>query len=167
MKNRNIFNLLLFMFVGLSLVSCDKGGDPDPGATKVVDMAGDWFVKFMFDGENVYEGYEMITTYNTAANDGQYMWVDDNYPDGNWIYGFKVKTPVDAKANTFSGNDLQNQIYDITVNITNGEVLKDAATTTGGNTTDSIHMNIEFSDDPGKIYTIAGYRRTGLLEDEH
>ncbi|WP_409187208.1 lipid-binding protein [Antarcticibacterium sp. 1MA-6-2] len=51
--------------------------------------------------------------------------------------------------------------------MTNGKVLLDAATTSGGNITDSIHMNVEFSDDPGTVYTLAGYRRTGFLEDEH
>ena len=32
---------------------------------------------------------------------------------------------------------------------------------------DSISFNIEFSDDPGTIYRIEGFRRTGFLEDEH
>lgn len=159
------------MFVGLSLVSCDKGGDPDPGATKVVDMAGDWYVKLMIDGEDVYHiGYYLLSTYNTAANDGQEMWVDDHE-----LWPTKVKVPVNVESMTFEGStlnnlysyELQGETISPDVTITDGKVLMDAATTSGGNTADSIHMNIEFSDDPGTVYTIAGYRRTGLLEDEH
>ena len=114
-------------------------------------------------GDELALDYALISSYNTAANDGQYMWVDDNQN----IWWFKVKTPVEVESNT--GTDLASSVdgYDITVNITDGEVLKDAATTTGGNTTDSIHMNVEFLDNHGTIYTIAGYRRTGLIEDQH
>ena len=62
---------------------------------------------------------------------------------------------------------LQNLAYDITVNIANGKILPGAATSSGGNVTDSIYFQIEFSDDPGTLYDVAGYRRTGFLEDEH
>ena len=159
------------MVVGLSLVGCDKGGEPDPGATEVVDMAGDWYVKLLIDGEDVYGiGYYLLSTYNTSANDGQELWIDDQE-----LWPMKVSTPVNVESLTFEGSTLNNlysyeaggETISPDVTITDGKVLLDAATTTGGNTTDSIHMNVEFSDDPGTTYTIAGYRRTGLLEDEH
>ena len=52
--------------------------------------------------------------------------------------------------------------------ITNGKIIPGAATSTGGNVTDSIYFQINFSDDPDNlIYDVAGYRRTGFLEDEH
>jgi hypothetical protein len=33
--------------------------------------------------------------------------------------------------------------------------------------TDSIYFEAEFSDDPGEIYQLAGYRRTRWHEDDH
>ena len=105
----------------------------------------------------------MITTSNTAANVANEFLITDN---GNqWDY--KVKSPLNLDAKTFGGTDLQNIAYDIKVNITDGKILPGAATTTGGNVTDSIYFKIEFTDDPGTIYEVAGYRRTGFLEDEH
>lgn len=152
-------------------MSCDTGGDPDPGATKVVDLAGDWYVMLLVDGEDIYGlGYNLISTYNTASDD-QEMWVDDHE-----LWPMKVATPVNVESLTFSGTDLANlysyedsegETVSPVVDITNGKVLLNAATTSGGNTTDSIHMNLEFSDDPSTVYTLAGYRRTGFLEDEH
>lgn len=159
------------MFISVSLLSCDVGGDPDPGATEVVDLAGDWYVMLLVDGEDIYGlGYNLISTYNTASDDEE-MWVDDHE-----LWPMKVVTPVNVESLTFSGTDLENlysyedsegETVSPVVDITNGKVLLNAATTSGGNTTDSIHMNVEFSDDPGTVYTLAGYRRTGFLEDEH
>jgi hypothetical protein len=166
MKNKNIIKLFLFLFVGTFLVSCDEGGDPDPGATKVVDMAGDWYVQFLVDGEDIYSlDYQLISTYNTAADNGTEMWIDDQ---GN-TWSFKVKSPVNTTGLTFSGTGLESNVdgYEVTVTITNGAIVKDAATTSGGNTSDSISFDAEFSDDPGTIYQFRGYKRTGLLEDEH
>jgi hypothetical protein len=156
-------------------VSCDEGGDPDPGATKVVDMAGDWYVQTFIDGEMIAD-YSLISTYNTASDDGTEIWIDDNKN----IYWFKLKSPVNTSSKTFSGMNLASSVvdddtstpdvietYDINVNVTNGTIVKDGATTSGGNTSDSISFDAEFSDDPGTIYQFRGYKRTGLLEDEH
>lgn len=166
MKNKNIIKLFLFLFVGTLLVSCDEGGDPDPGATKVVDMAGDWYVQFLVDGEDIYGlDYQLISTYNTAADDGTEMWIDDH--ENTWA--FKVKSPVNTTDLTFTGTSLSSNVdgYEVDVTITNGIIVKGAATTSGGNTSDSISFDAEFSDDPGTIYQFRGYKRTGFLEDEH
>lgn len=164
MKTKNIFQLIFLLVFSLTTVSCDEGGDPAPGATKVVNMAGDWYVQ-TYVGESLVLDYSLISTYNTADDNGQEMWVDDHQN----IWWFKATVPVDVKAQTFSGSDLPSSVddYDITVNISNGKIIDDIATSTGGNKTDSIYMDIEFSDDPGTIYTLKGYRRTGFLEDEH
>ena len=161
---KNIIKTLILLLAVNLFVSCDEGGDPDPGATKVVDMSGDWFVQTFVDGTMIVD-YARITTYNTAADDGTEMWVDDNQN----IWWFKVKSPINTSAMTFSGSDLDSDVdgYVITVNITNGVVVKNGGTTTGGNISDSISLEAEFSDDPGTIYTMVGYKRTGLLEDEH
>lgn len=174
MRNINtILKILLFTLI-FGFFSCDEGGDPNPGETTLVDMAGDWYVQLFVDGEDVY-GYVLLSTYNTSANNGNEMWIDDHR-----FWPFKVKIPVDTNAKSFSGSDLVSEYSYIirtpgepnvevtpVVTITNGQIIAGGATTTGGNPSDSISFTIEFSDEPGTIYTVEGYKRTGFLEDEH
>lgn len=158
------------------LFSCDNDGyaDYDPGQTNVKEVSGEWYVKFLVDGVDVYGiGYTILDTYNTADNSNDVMWINDNL--NTWVY--KVKVPVNVEAQTFSGTDLESSVdtdgdsttpnYEVSVDISNGKVLDDAATTAAGNVTDSIYFEAVFSDDPGTIYQIAGHKRTGFVEDEH
>ena len=177
---KNITSHIIKLFLGLLIIfnftACDEGGDPDPGATQVVDMAGDWYVRLLVDGEDIYGlGYYLLSTYNSSANNGNEIWIDDHE-----LWPFKVKTPINLNAKTFSGSGLVSE-YSYTqeledetevevtpiVTITDGLIVANGATTTGGNPSDSISFTVEFSDDPGTIYTIEGYKRTGFLEDEH
>lgn len=173
---QNIKLIALFAFMTIAFTSCEEEGyaDYDPGQTNVKEVSGEWYVKFLVDGEDIYGiGYTLLDTYNTAANSSDTMWINDNM--NTWVY--KVKVPVNIDAKTFSGNDLESSIdddddpvtpnYEVTVNISEGKVLKGAATTAAGNVTDSIHFKAVFSDDPGTIYQIAGFKRTGFEEDEH
>ncbi|MBB4807411.1 hypothetical protein HNP38_002717 [Chryseobacterium defluvii] len=169
---KNIFKVLLVFIVALLFIpiSCDRVEDIDDEGTSTQDMAGDWFVTRSVGGVEV-SGHVLISTYNTSANNGSEMWIDDH--EGN-IWGFadypiKFKTPINYSQKTFGGSSLQNlyQDYDITINVSDGKILKDAATTSGGNKSDSIIFKAEFSDEPGVIYTFAGYKRTGFAEDEH
>ncbi|MEP1487029.1 MAG: lipid-binding protein [Algibacter sp.] len=164
MKNINIYKAVLLLFTLSLSISCDEGGDPDPGATSTVEMAGDWFVQLATDG--VASGaYYQISTYNTSTDDGTEMWVDDHQN----FWWFKAKSPVNLNSLTFSGSDLASSVdgYDITVSITNGAITKGDTETSAGNISDGISFDIEFSDDAGTIYSLVGYKRTGLLEDEH
>lgn len=161
MKNKI---LILFAFLSIGVMSCDLGDDPTPGGTATQAVAGEWFTTFTVGGEDIYGiGYALITTSNTAANTANEFLITDNA--NTWDY--KVKSPLNLDAKTFGGSTLTNLSYDITVNITNGKILPGAAISSGGNVTDSIYFEAEFSDDPGTIYEVAGYRRTGFLEDEH
>ena len=176
MKNINILKLLFCFTLIFGFTACDEGGDPNPGETAIVEVSGDWYVQLLVDGEDIYGiGYYLLSTYNTSANNGNEMWIDDHE-----LWPFKVKASVNISAKTFEGSSLENEysyedeledgtkvdVFPI-VTITNGQIVKDGATTTGGNPSDSISFTIEFSDDPGTIYTIEGYKRTGFLEDEH
>lgn len=161
---QNITRLLAAVFVLTSFASCDEVGDSDPGGTSTESMAGDWYVQTLVDGK-VIADYALISTYNTAANDGKSFWIDDH----GHVYDFKVKAPVTVSSLSFSGNNLASSVdgYDINVNITEGKITKNDTKTSGGNTVDGISFKAEFSDDPGTIYEIKGYKRTGFLEDEH
>ncbi|MEG0848741.1 MAG: lipid-binding protein [Flavobacterium sp.] len=172
---QNITRILAAMLVLTSFSACDEVGNTDAGGTSTQALAGDWFVQTSLNGKVVI-GYKRISTYNTSANDGKDMWIDDH----GTIWLFKCKTPVNLGASTFAGNKLVSSVvdddpdtkdvvetYDITVNITDGKVVKNGTKSTGGHTVDAISFKAEFSDDPGKIYEIAGYKRTGFAEDEH
>ena len=165
--SKTLYTSLFVSLLLMAFTSCDIVDDDDIGSTKVVDMAGDWYVKLLDNGGNdIYGlGYQLISTYNTSSNDGTELWIDDR----GHTWDFKVKATVNITGFTLSGSDLTSSVdgYDITVNITDGKITKGEVITEGGNPTDGISFNAEFSDDPGTIYTIVGYKRTGFAEDEH
>tara|TARA_R110001583_G_scaffold60988_2_gene180747 strand:- start:708 stop:1214 length:507 start_codon:yes stop_codon:yes gene_type:complete len=163
-KNNILARAILFVSLLTLAVSCDEHEDLDVGTTALVEASGDWYVEFLIDGVDVYGlGYNLLTTSNSA--DETSIWIDDHAN----IWQFKAKCPIDIESLKFDGSDLESSVdgYDVTLQITNGTIIKDGATSTGGNVVDSIYFEAEFSDDPGTIYQFAGYKRTGLAEDEH
>jgi hypothetical protein len=156
------FIFFLSMFFGA--VSCDLAEDPVIDGVAIEEMTGEWWVTFTVGGDDIYGlGYTMITTYNTAANSTTEMWLDDL----KHTWGFKLRTPVNLDALSFAGSNLAEQYFDITASVTNGVITKGKTETSGGNMTDGISFDVEFSDDPGTVYHVEGYRRTGFQEDEH
>ena len=157
-------SLLLSLFIGLTLTSCDKGGDPDPGGTTVGKYAGDWFIKGDdSDGDPSFD-YAIHSTYNTAANDNT-MWIDD-HQNGYWL---KCKVTVNLADGTFSATDVAN-LNDpgSFVTITNGKIEKNAAISLGGHTVDKISFTAHFDyDNDGYDIIYEGHKRTGFLEDEY
>lgn len=148
---------------------CDDS-DVDPGGTAVEEMAGEWVVTVDAvdaNGATLYEdpyglGQITISTYNTAANTDNEMWLNDN--GYFWNFTFKVTTNYGAK--TFSANNVP---YDAagTGNaiVTDGKVLLDAAKNRHGKPNDSIDFKISFSDDSnGLTYHVHGQRYTGFVD---
>lgn len=155
--------LILIIVAGISsLNSCQKV--KDAGATSAVKVANEWWVTLDLGGtQDVFGiGHFRIATYNTSANDGT-IWIDD-YKNG-WTAKFKAQ--VDYKTLTFSANNAQNEYYNITVNQTDGKILPKAGHSRSGNIADSIHMKVEFSDDPGNVYEMNGVERTRFPEDDY
>ena len=166
----NKLKILSFLFFALALsisfVSCEKVESvADESDIVAKDMMGSWYVQFLYEGEDLYGEYLLINTYNTSANDGTAMWIDDNEN----VWWFKTKCPINMSNMTFSGTELYSDYdgYIIDVNITNGQITKNGTTSPSGVTTDMISFDIEFSDDPGSVYQIVGYRYTGLIGDQH
>ncbi len=54
-----------------------------------------------------------------------------------------------------------------TVHITEGKIFPKLGHSKSGNIADSIHMRIEFSNDPGTMYEINGVERTRFPEDDY
>ena len=167
---------LLMMGAALSLASCDK---EDVGGTATEAMAGEWYVYVTCvddDGSTVYEDDEFfglgnfhLLTYNTSSNVADKMWVNDL---GNF-WDFAVKVDCDLNTLTFTSNGyVENNSYDCNVEISDGKIIYDAATTPSGMPADSIEFYVAFDDDPYPAYygfakyKISGYRYTGFDADE-
>ena len=157
---RKIVIIAIGVFAAALISACSKNL-PDTGATTAMKVSNEWWVTLSQNGNPLTDPVKMAT-YNTAL-----------YPDSIWIddlknlWQFKCKAKVDLTNMTFSTQSAQNQYYGITVNIANGKILPNAAKSLSGNTTDSIYMEVEFSDDPGTKYVIAGSARTRFSEDDY
>ncbi len=164
MKNIKTFLILLALVL---MTACGKEDIP---MTSTVDLAGEWMVTAdIADGDKVYEdpygiGQMLFITYNTNADNGKEMWLDDL---GNF-WGTKVKIPCETAGLTFgSSTPVLNSDYDeIEVTVTKGKVVPGGTTSPSGMPADYIEFYIEYEDDPGTLYYIHGYRRTGFVADE-
>lgn len=175
---KNIFKFLAIFLLMAGVSSCAK---EEIGGTAVQDMAGEWYV--MVDGVDAngnitYEdpygmGYFPIFTYNTNSNVATEMYVDD---DENF-WGFKVIANVDYIQKTFNVSgavmyyeeDEETGVeYPVHMDIINGKIVKDGATSPAGYKADAISFMVKFEDDfDGQegywdYLWFHGYRRTGL-----
>lgn len=168
---RNILIAALFAFV---LSSCDKKDEFTNEKSKVVEIAGEWYVHYdhpVYGPDPFGVGYTSLITYNTSSDDGQVMWINDQ---GNfWTY--QVKIPVNLSDLTFGSQDtVINAVngYGIKVLVRNGKVIKHVSLRPSGAIADSIYFELWFEDLEGSTgiagdtLIVSGYRRTGFLEDE-
>ncbi|MDD7886425.1 lipid-binding protein [Flavivirga sp. 57AJ16] len=164
---KNHLKYILILTLAFSLFnSCEEDGYEDFTVEKtgVIELSGDWYVETFLEGNKIID-YEVITTSNTA-NDNSAIQIFDH----EHIWTFNVAVPANSQNLTFEGSGLASDVdgYEITVDITNGKVEKNATVTSGTNLpADLISFDAEFSDDPGNVYHIEGYKRSGYLEDEH
>ncbi|WP_166967685.1 lipid-binding protein [Yeosuana marina] len=164
MKHKKIIKKLSFLFLSFamitSFISCDQVESvPDKSDILISEVTGTWVVDMVWDGDP--QGTNTISIYNTAANDTNFMWIDDQ--EHSW--GLKAKVPLNFQSLTFSGADLDELYYGVTVNITDGKIIKGGATTPSGDTVDSISFKAEFSDIPGEIWEYSGYKSTAKIND--
>ena len=152
---------IFFLSILFGAVSCDLTDEPEIEGVAIQEMTGEWWVAMSAGGSDF--GYFLFTTYNTASNSTSEMFLDDLHN----FWDFKVRASINFDAKTFSGTDLTNLSYESSVTITNGTITMKSTESTGGNITDGISFDLEFSDDAGTIYHGEGYRRTGFQEDEH
>lgn len=167
-----IYAIIAFTLI---LSSCDLKEDYEVEKSKVVDLAGQWYVLYNHAeyGEDPFgEGFTMINTFNTSAEDGKEIWITD---DGNF-WDYKVKIPVNIDNLTFGSDQVvTNSVdgYDIKVTIKNGKIIKKASTQPSGAVTDSIYFEVWFEDLEESTgiandkLLVSGFRRSGFLEDEH
>lgn len=169
MKLRTLYLLILTLTF---TSSCTE--EVDVWDSSVKDVSGEWFVRYDHStyGEDPYGyGFTHIFTYNTAANNGQELWINDN--DFTVKYKAKIAVnPVDLSfgSNTAVANTLSTSNQ--TVKIVNGKILKKVSVQPSGYVADSIYFEVVFSNldipgTPDDTLRVGGFRRTGFLEDEH
>jgi hypothetical protein len=159
---KTISYLILSIFLTASFVSCEPVESvPDASDIAIDDfgLRATWVVEFYWDGD--YAGENTIRTYNTGDNLTSEFWLDDIQ------HGWGLLTKINVNPNdlTFSGTDLDELYYGVTVTITEGKITKDGATTPSGDVVDSIYFKAEFSDIPGEIWEYTGYKSTAKIND--
>lgn len=154
--------LIVILILGAACMWACSKDLPDAGGTSTEVLSNEWWV-------NNKAGDEMlkISTYNTASN-----------PDSIWInsldtagvdYRIICKMKVDLNSLTFSTQNAQNfSLHKTnTITISKGIILPKVGHSRDGNPTDSIYLELQYSDDPGKTYKVSGHARTRFVEDDY
>ena len=168
---KKYISMLMLAAAGLfTITSCDVETDEEPGGTSVEKMAGFWDVTVDAVDENGKVTYTdpyglgtiSLSTYNTAANTADSMWISDNKN----FWGMQLKVGVNYAARTFScpekayAPDAKGKCV-----ITEGKVLENQGHNIHGMPCDSIVFKVKFDDDEnGLTYQISGVRHSGFYE---
>ncbi|HON01575.1 MAG TPA: lipid-binding protein [Paludibacteraceae bacterium] len=149
-----INKFFILSILSLALFSCEPKYEKE--YNWAYPVCGDWMVKAYLDGTEIYGPFE-IMTYNTSFGQDS-IWIHDyaTTATNGHFWSFKVKAAVDMKTLTFQTEGSINAIagYPIVIKVSNGRVINK----------DSITMELEFEDDPGTIYQLAGHRETSYEE---
>ena len=164
MKNKIILKKISYLLLNFALitsfVSCDQVESvPNTNDIHISEISGTWVVQIDRDG--VSQGNNTISTYNTGDNGTEFMWLDDQ--EHSW--GLKAKVPINLEAMTFGGSDLEEIIFDVTVDISEGVIIKNGTTAPSGTKVDSLYFKAEFSDIPGEIWEYYGFKSTAKVGD--
>lgn len=162
-----MYKKLIFIAIVLFTMFSCKQETFDPGATKAVKVANEWWVNYYLDGVDQYKTVK-LATYNMAANNDS-IWVDDlkNF------WQVKIRAKFNAENLTFQTTNAVNDYYKnsdgtpMTVTITDAKIMPNMAKSATGVVTDSIYFKIEYSDDPGNIYEVKGTGRTMWSPDDY
>jgi len=164
MKTNNIlYGTIIIALLVLCNSSCKKT-DEVIGGTAVQAMSGEWWLQTNNGGTAFGTAYSKLSTYNTADNLPNVMWMDDSKS----YYGLKSKVTVDQSNLSFTATNAPELYFNVKVTITKGAIKLGVAKGPGsGAVTDSISFWAVFSDDPTTTYKFKGYRRTKFAEDDH
>lgn len=182
MKMRIFKNSLVLLMFGAFFASCDLTKDPDELGTSAKGIAGEWYVQTFVEGVPTLD-YVPLKTFNTAANIAE-MWFDDgdnslglrgvvktdapNLSFGSLIENneyYEEQVPdagYDPEAGLVVGDifsfetDPEFPGYPEFFEIKKGIVVKNGATTSGGNKSDSIYVELAV---PNLVYNwrVAGF----------
>ncbi len=176
---------LFSFFAALAVASCSPYTDEEAGGVATQDLCGTWVISIegsydeylgdidlgSFDkaGLDAYDAWEdlygvgksYLRMYNTAADDADSIWFDDDY-----FWGEKFKVSCDSKKLTFQADAAPSYSGSgCEATIRYGQVLKGAATTPRGQQADSIIAYVFYNDGDGITLKFSGFRYTGFAQD--
>ena len=164
MKIKNIFIIIAALTIGITACKKEKY---EIEYTPIKDLSGEWWVtsSYVVSGTSTDTlGHWKLTTSNTASYTQDSILVTDR----DNMFSWNISAGLNFDAKTFSvSNTYDHYTPSRTVSISNGQIIKDGGITPGGTITDSIYMEVLFSNHPDTTYVISGVRRTGFLEDEY
>ncbi|TLX72649.1 hypothetical protein E9993_17585 [Labilibacter sediminis] len=179
MKNmKNIINSIILVLVVVLQVSCDEKEKYVQINSSTVEASGEYYVRY--DQEKLGEdpfgaGFNKIIAFNTSVDNGKEIWIAD---EGHF-WDYKVKIPVNLDNLTFGSADTVINVvedYEIKVIVNNGKIIHNVVELPSGVKADSIYFELWFEDlqdvgggayfDEDDVFTVAGYRKSGFLEDE-
>ena len=176
----------LFSFVAaLFVASCSPYTDEEPGGVAVQDLCGTWTVTIeaslgeyngtkdlgamgkteldaVDDRVDLNDvGKTAVRTYNTAANDKDSIWFDD---ENFWAEKFKIGCNYSNL--TFQADSVPSITGSgCEATLRYGQVIKGAATTPRGQKADSIIVYVFYNDGYDLTYKFSGFRYTGFNDD--
>lgn len=149
-----IFKLFIIAIAALALFSCEPKYEKQ--YSWAYPLAGDWTLTAYVNNEAITDPFE-VKIYNSSFGQDS-IWIDDyaTTSSNGHFWSMKFKAKADMTAKTFQSIGSKNAVtgYGITIKVANGKVVD----------TDSITMDLEFSDDQGTIYKLAGHRTTSYEE---
>jgi hypothetical protein len=183
MKQRNS---IIFLGILLVVAASCKRTYPTVEKTSTVKMSSGWWVTLSQGGTQIGPTFFM-NTYNTSADGGDSLWIDDlgninaDYAGGDstvyqglgvWMSSFKFKVAVQYSAETFSVTNSENEYWtgndtsSATLSVTNGKIFPNAAHNPSGQPSDSINFQLVYSLNPALTCNVTGVAFTGFLEDQ-
>lgn len=163
---KNITMLLVFLITLLGVYGCDDEGYEDYNSleTMTKDLSGDWYVSVYDEsGNDNLTGYFLFSIYNTAEDNAS-MWIDDH----NSVFPLKAVVSANVDELTFSVQSAEN-VYDDegAATVSEGKVFRDGGMASNTKAVvDSLAFKVTFANDEN-TYLVAGFKRSGFLEDEH
>lgn len=155
---------MIIASVAFTFSACEKF---EAGGTATENLAGNWTCSIYQQKADVWTAFKEaeFMTYNTSANRGTEMWLDDN--ENFW----KTKCKIDCNNSnaTFGkeGTEYVDIYTEVKQKIWGGKITKNGAVAPGTKSVcDKIEFYISFADDDAGIYYyVVGYRLTGYPED--
>ncbi|MCO4293267.1 hypothetical protein NF867_10360 [Solitalea sp. MAHUQ-68] len=182
-KFKSMITMALLLTAAVAITSCEKVESDD--ITYVAPsgkFAGEWFVTLKDGGVNALTGvkpYAKLITFNDV-NKGDSLWVQTinlsyvnpadkaTYTTSFASKALKVKSLTQPTAMNFSVEAGKNIVNGATnkITIVNAKVLPGQGKAFTGTVVDSIYMEVQYSDVPGKTFILSGHQRSGFPADE-
>jgi hypothetical protein len=172
MKMKANFKIAIFCLLLVAASGCETYKDYEIEYSPIYPLCGEWLVRFTDTSvtPNVTSGLIVMSTFNTADNSTNQMWIRATSTSSSYIGRFDGKISCNVAGKSFSGENVLNTFYTTTpkpaFTVTEGIIVMDGYDTATGGKSDKITFTITDTRKAGKVYKVTGFRRTRWLDDE-